>query len=600
MQEIQATRAQIEAVTDPLDHTAGHAAGDAIEPPRRGPFAPRFLFLYFVLLVLVLLAVLPPLVNVSRFKHRIVTSISASLGRPVHLDSVSLVLLPFPGFKLENFVVAEDPAFGAEPVIHANEVEATLRFSSLWRRKVEFSKISLQEPSINLVRAAAGTPNQGRWNIESILLQAARIPVAPTAQANAGTDPRFPYVEATDARVNIKSGVEKLPFSFTEADFALWLPQPNQWRIRMVGKPSRTDTSAQDTGTVSLEGTLGRAERFDLIPLDLAGEWRNAPLGEATRVLTGRDAGLRGDLRLNVALHGTVGKSMVKASLELRNARRAEFVPPRSLDLRFDCQAAATETFHAFLGIRCGWPTPAAPMLALTADIPDVHNPGSASFEVGTPGLPASFLLDWLRVASPRVDPEVTATGTLAGKLARDPAATVISGEEYTGQFSLKGATLQGGPIGDDPIVLGDVTIASDAPATDAAASPRKGHSRRKANPAPATTGGFVMAPATLALGGKDPATLEGRFDQNGYSLHLSGNVLRSRLLALATSIPQFGDGLADALPAPPPPSVAPAASPAKAQPIHIDLTSTHLWDGVQSWSKTATKTPAKSPTKHR
>jgi AsmA protein len=598
MQEIHITRAQIEAAPDTANPAADPTVDLAPDPPRRrSPFAPRYLFLYFLLLSLVLLAVLPPLVNVSRFKHRIVTSISASLGRPVHLDSVSLVLLPFPGFKLENFVVAEDPAFGAEPVIHANEVEATLRFSSLWRRKVEFSKISLQEPSINLVRAAPGTTNQGRWNIESILLQAARIPVAPTAQVKAGTDPRFPYVEATGARVNIKSGYEKLPFSFTEADFALWLPQPNQWRVRMVGKPSRTDTSAQDTGTVSLEGTLGRAERFDLIPLDLAGEWKNAPLGEATRVLTGRDAGLRGDLRLNVALHGTVGKSMVKASLELRNARRAEFVPQRSLDLRFDCQAAAMETFHSFLGVRCSWPTPAAPMLALTADIPDVHNPGSASFELGTPSLPASFLLDWLRVASPRVDPDVTVAGTLTGKLARDPAAAEL---EYTGQFSLKGAALQGGPIGDDPVVLGDVTIASDSPATDAAPSPRKGLSRRNATPAPAPNGGFVMQPATLALGGKDPAILEGRFDQNGYSLHLSGNALRSRLLALAASIPQFGDGLAAAMQAPPPLSATPAAPTAKAQPIHIDFTSTRLWNGVQSWSKTASKPPAKAPTKHR
>src|SRR5579859_2339185 len=91
-------------------------------PRRRNFFSFGFALLYLFIACIIALAVLPPLLNVNRFKRRIVTS----LGRPVHLDSVTLVLLPFPGFKLENFVVAEDPAFGSEPVIRANEVEATL------------------------------------------------------------------------------------------------------------------------------------------------------------------------------------------------------------------------------------------------------------------------------------------------------------------------------------------------------------------------------------------------------------------------------------------------------------------------------------------
>ena len=389
MQEIDITRERTPADSE-------YPQENAEMRPRLGLFHWRYVVVYLILIGLILLAVLPPLVNVSRFKRRIVTSISTSIGRPVHLDNVSLVLLPFPGFKLENFVVEEAPAFGAEPIIHANNVVATLRVSSLWRRKVEFSKISLQEPSINLVHMP-----DGRWNVENILLQAARIPAAPTAQVKAGPDPRFPYIEATGARVNIKYGDEKMPFSLTEADFSLWLPRPMQWRVRMEGKPTRTDTSASDTGTISLEGTLGRAERFELIPIDLAAEWRNAPLGEASRVITGRDAGLRGDLRLNLSAHGTVGDSVLKSSLQLRGARRSEFVPPRSLDLRLECQATASEIFHAFHGVRCGWPPQTGTsLLALTAEVADIHKAGAAPFEIGTPGLPATTLLEWLRVAS--------------------------------------------------------------------------------------------------------------------------------------------------------------------------------------------------------
>ena len=561
----------------------------------RGLLGWRFVLVYALLAALVILALLPPLINVNRFQRRIVVSISASIGRPVHLDNVSLVLLPLPGFKLENFVVEEDPAFGAEPVIRANNVVATIRFSSLWRRKLEFSRISLQEPSVNLVHVASENLQEGRWNVESILLQAARIPAAPTAQTSAGPDPRFPYIEATGARVNIKYGEEKLPLSLTEADFALWLPRPQQWRLRIEGKPTRTDTSASDTGTVSLEGTLDRAERFDLIPIDLSGEWKNVPLGEASRVILGHDAGLRGDLKLNATVHGTIGSSIVKTSLQLRGARRAEFVPPQSLDLRAECQAMATETFHALHQIRCSWPPPAAPsLLAATGDLDDIHKIEGASFQVGTPGLPAATLLDWLRIASPRVSPEISATGALTGSISHESA------DKFSGHLALSASTLAGGPIGETPITLRAFTIASN-PADEAPAEVQRSR-RQQPPPVKQLTGGFNISPATITLGGKEPAILEGRVDHSGYSLHLAGNVLPSRLLALAVAIPQFGDGL-DAMLA------VSSATPIvrdqpvqkeqpvqkdqqvhREQPIQIDLTSTRLWGGEQTWTRTALK----------
>ncbi len=154
-------------------------------------FSRRLILVCVLLLAILLLALLPPLINVNRFQRRIATSISASLGRPVHLDNVSMTLLPFPGFTLENLVVEEDPAFGSEPVISAGSVHATLRISSLWRKRVEFSSISFTNPSVNLVHMP-----DGKWNLESILIQAAHVSAAPTAQPKAGPAPRFPYIEA--------------------------------------------------------------------------------------------------------------------------------------------------------------------------------------------------------------------------------------------------------------------------------------------------------------------------------------------------------------------------------------------------------------------
>jgi hypothetical protein len=155
----------------------------------------RLIAALIFLLVVLLMAFVPPLLNLNRFQRRIERNIAAALGRPVHFDRVSLTLLPLPGFTLDNFVVAEDPAFGAEPIITAASVDATVRFSSLWRRRVEFSTIALTEPtSINLVHTA-----DGRWNIQGLLLQASQIQAAPTAQKYAGPAPRFPYISGSSA-----------------------------------------------------------------------------------------------------------------------------------------------------------------------------------------------------------------------------------------------------------------------------------------------------------------------------------------------------------------------------------------------------------------
>src|SRR5258708_4282747 len=116
----------------------------------------RLLYLALAALVILLLVLLPPLISLNRYQKRIANSIGDSLGRPVHLDRVSLNLLPLPGFTLERFVVDEDPAFGSEPVIRPDSVRVTLRISSLLRPRVEFSTITFTDPSANLAHLPHG------------------------------------------------------------------------------------------------------------------------------------------------------------------------------------------------------------------------------------------------------------------------------------------------------------------------------------------------------------------------------------------------------------------------------------------------------------
>ena len=127
---------------------------------------------------------------------------------------------------------------------------------------------------------------------------------------------------------------------------------------------------------------------------------------------------------LSANAQGTVSDSAIQARLQLTGARRADFVPAQSLDVDLQCLGTATGDFHSFQDIHCSWPPAGSsdpPTLAISGAIPDIRNPNSAAIEIGTPGLPAATLLDWLHIASSRVPADIAAAGTLTGTLSYHP-----------------------------------------------------------------------------------------------------------------------------------------------------------------------------------
>ncbi len=538
---------------------------EAEEPlPFRAFTRRRMVTALVVLLVLLLLIVVPPLFNVSRYKRQISSSIGVSIGRPVHIDNVRLTLLPLPGFTLERFVVAEDPAFGAEPVLRADEVHATLRVGSLWRRRLEFSRISLTDPSINLVHLP-----DGRWNLDSILLQASRIPAAPTAQRASGQTPRFPYIEATGARINLKLGQEKTPFSLTESDVALWLPEPGRWHLRLKAHPTRTDTAVSDTGVLRLDGTLGQAPTLAAVPLDLRADWTSAPLGALSLILLGRDAGLRGTMNLRTTVQGAVDDNHIGTVLNLDDLRRADFVPRHSIFAAIRCDAHAVELFHALESAHCTWPADRDGS-GLIADlrVPDLRKPGSTTATIQLREVPVTALLDTLRVVSNRVSPELTATGLLSGSL------------QCCQQPSSAPAT-PGAPILTVPEAT--LSLPGQPPFLKAPLS---------ASYRPALLPELAFYPVPLDLGGSKPATLAVLLDLAEITFQLTGEVDPIRLHALTQALPEFGDGLE--------PVLSISAQSSAAAPIQVNVLGEHRWFGSQTWSSIAQPSSAPQKTRHK
>ncbi len=538
--------------TSALAETSGPKLGSRLPRlPARG------VAVILICAALLLLAIIPPLLSLNRYQRRVTTSMAQVLGRPVHLDRITLNLLPLPSFTLENLVIDEAPEFGAEPIIRANTVNARLRIGSLWRHRVEFSRITFTDPSVNLVHLP-----DGRWNLSGILLQASHVDAAPTAQSRAGDAPRFPYIEATGARINLKLGQEKTPFSLTDADFALWLPQPRQWKMRIRAKPARTDTNVSNTGTVQIEAGLERASALGDVPLLADATWSDAPLGATSRILTGNDADVRGQMNLSAHLTGQLSSARLQLRAQIDSLHRADFVPEHTLFVDVECTALATHIFHSFEDLRCSWPIPESKgaTVALTGGVPDLLNlRRSAQFQIGTSHLPASVLATWAHVLSSRAPPDVLASGFLSASV-QYPGTQPY---RWDGHATFEALSLSGGHLGELPLTIGDAFLQT----------------------APGST--VELAPIDLPLGGHDPATLEGSAAADGYNLHLAGMISIPRLLALAATAPQFGDGLAEALP-----------KNRGAGPTRLDLTAHRAWGAAQLWTDTLNRT-APLPQQH-
>ena len=478
-----------------------------------------------VVAALLLALLLPPLINVSRFRGRIATAIGQALGRDVTVDEVHLRLLPRPGFGLTRMVISEDPAFGSEPMLHADQVTAVLRLTSLWRGRLEISRLSMSNPSLNLVR------KDGHWNLEALLARASQTPAAPTARPRPEARPRFPYIEAEGARINLKLGQEKKAFALDEAEFALWLESEDEWSLRLEARPVRTDANLSDTGTLKLSGTFQRAARLEETPLNLRFSLEKAQLGQLSRLIFGRDRGWRGALGLSGSLTGSPADLTLTADARLVGFRRYDVVSGAPLRAQAHCTARYSSPTAALSALECHMPVGDGELAARGT----VSGPlASPRYDLGFTArdLPLPALAGLLRNAKKDMAADWSASGTLDAVVslhAPSPdAAPLWAGGGRTSSVRLTSSTLGA------PLELGPISFAIEggaAPAKTQTRRPRKQEAKVPARPA------LVVAPFAVSLDAPRPTVVRGRFDDLGYRIALEGDAEISRLLPAAQAL---------------------------------------------------------------
>jgi hypothetical protein len=479
-----------------------------------------------VLLTIVALVVaaivLPPFINVNRFKPRIAGALSRSLGRPVSIGDVHLRLFPTPGLSMSRVVVEDDPAYSEEPLLRADEVTASLRLLSLWSGRLEIARLSFQYPSLNLVRRA-----DGHWNLETLLERARQTPVAPTAKRIKDERLRFPYIESNSGRVNLKFGHEKTVYALSDADFALWLASEDEWNLRLSARPIRTDANLGDTGTLKVQGKVHRGTSLSETPLLLQITLQGAQLGQLSTLIYGRDRGWRGTVFFGMALDGTPAKLGVKVDTSVDDFRRYDIATRGNTSLAASCSAGFSSKTQTLSDINCAGPIGNGRVEArgTMAGLLPVR---SYELSVTARELPAAELAALFRHMKKDLPEDVSAEGSVSAQFAVKRAE---QGEpEWSGMGLATGFALQSSRL-QEPLTIGDLRFG--LPTTAAKVKAVKGYPIGPAAPQDA----LVVGPFAVDLGGATPAHAQGFFSRAGYRISLNGDTGLKRLLQVSEAM---------------------------------------------------------------
>ena len=472
--------------------------------------------------LLLILFLLRP--GVHPLRNRIAHSLGSALGRKVTLDNVRVRLLPRPGFDLEGLVVYDGPAFGAEPMVRAQDVSAAIRLRSLLRGRLEIATLSATEPSINLVRN-----NDGRWNLSALLERNARIPAAPTGKP-APERPAFPYLEASRARINFKLGQEKKSYALADADLALWQESENSWGVRMTAQPVRTDFNLTDTGRIQVNATWQRAASLRETPMQIAVRWENGQLGQITKLFSGRDLGWRGSVSLSANISGTPEAATIRSQAGISGFHRYDILGGESVRLATECSGRYNAMESSLDELSCLSPIETG-TIRLRGSAGAILPVPSYDLTLSAEKVPLRSVLQLLRQAKKELPADLSATGPLD--------AEFHAAKSRFGQLELGGAGTAADVrlsvnAGKDEIRLGTIPLALMQP--DRGRTPFRKKIKKENNQNPAE-GYLKIGPFPLGMGGAEPASAGGWIAASGYRFFLRGDTEVKNLFRLANTL---------------------------------------------------------------
>jgi hypothetical protein len=227
-----------------------------------------------------------------------------------------------PGFTLKDVTIYDDPSVGIEPLAHVDSVQARVRLISLFSRRLAFSNLRLDEPSINLVKR-----DDGVWNFQLLL----------SARTNAPQEPPIehaPSIQVRGGRLDFKTADVKSKFYFNDTDVDLD-PAGDRLDFRFRGEPARNDRPAQMFGRLLFRGSWIR-KRSGEPELDVYAELDRSAVDQAVQLIEGHGVGVHGILASRAHISGPLSSLAITGQMQLSDLHRWDLMPaPGSWNLKY-------------------------------------------------------------------------------------------------------------------------------------------------------------------------------------------------------------------------------------------------------------------------
>lgn len=367
------------------------------------------------------------LIHHTRLQRKLTNRLESVFGRRVTVGNYDFSLWSGPTLMAESVTFSEDPRFGNEYFLRAESVKVRLHWQSLFRGHMDLGTVTLEQPSLNLVRDAAGDWNLAEWLPRPAGASGGEDHAIAAKNATSGLAGghsyiRFDRILVDGGRINFKRGDEKIAFAFTDVTGSVEPDSPERWRIDLEAVPTRAAVPLQQAGLIHLAGQVGGTSSR-LRPAKFALSWQDASISDVLRLARGYDFGVRGDFALALNAQTDQDDWIVETATRLRGLHRWD------LSLRGDnpdLNLLAKFTVHPqAAGFDVTGATLEAPHSTARADghftfassvdaLGDVHA-SRAEVKVTESRIDLSDVLAWIRAFHSEVAPDATLAGFASG-----------------------------------------------------------------------------------------------------------------------------------------------------------------------------------------
>src|ERR1700740_1912362 len=113
------------------------------------------------ILLLALVFVVPVLVNVDRYRPRVISYLQQQTGKQVEIGRLALTFFPV-SIHIDDFGVKNPPIFPSGYVVQVARIDAELSVGALLHRQVVIKSLVLEDPLLNM-----RSDPDGPWNFEN-------------------------------------------------------------------------------------------------------------------------------------------------------------------------------------------------------------------------------------------------------------------------------------------------------------------------------------------------------------------------------------------------------------------------------------------------